>query len=339
MPEKAIAFVKDYVQKDISKVEFIKGSGSNRKYYRLFFQDAASMILTDNNFSKENQSFFYLTHLFAKDKFFVPKILAIDESQIYYLQEDLGAISLFDKLQKEGFTEIVFSLYQKSLEALADLQIRLSKQIDYSMLYDFQQFDEKVVFNDLFYFKNFFLDRLDIAYQKAELIESFQSIAKAVTGLPKGFFLYRDFQSRNIMIHEGHTYFIDYQGGMRGFIGYDVVSLLYQAKAQLPSMWQEKLKDIYFEAFLSNNVLTDRELTKGFELGMILRFFQVFGTYGLRGLLERKAHFLDSILFNIKNLELLLERGLLKDYTYLEKIAVELTSPITEQKIKELIKA
>lgn len=339
MSEKAIAFVKDHVREDIIKVDLINGSGSNRKYYRLFFQKSTPLILTENSFLEENQSFFYLTSLFDKEKIFVPKLLAIDKNQTFYLQEDLGDISLFDKLQEAGFTDEVFLLYQKSLEALADLQIRLSKQIDYSKLYDFQQFDEKVVYNDLFYFKNFFLDRLDISYQKAVLIENFQQIAKTVSGLPKDFFLYRDFQSRNIMTHNSQIYFIDYQGGMKGFIGYDVVSLLYQAKAQLPNDWKEKLKYAYFQAFLSKNVLKIKELEKGFELGMVLRFFQVFGTYGLRGLVERKAHFLDSILYNLKNLELLLEKDLLKDYPYLEQIAVKLISQKTTQKIKELIKA
>ncbi len=339
LPNKAIAFVKDYVREDIKRIDLINASGSNRKYYRIFFQNSEPLILTENSFLKENQSFFYLTETFYQEKVIVPKLLAIDRSQTFYLQEDLGDISLFDKLNQEGFSDAVFSLYQKALEALADLQIRLSQKIDYSKLYDFQQFDEKVVFNDLFYFKSFFLDRLDIAYRKAELIETFQQIAKAVSGLPKRFFLYRDFQSRNIMIYHDKTYFIDYQGGMKGFVGYDVVSLLYQAKAQLPNIWREKLQNTYFEAFLSKNILTKNELIEGLVLSKILRFFQVLGTYGLRGLVERKTHFLDSILFSLKNLALLLEEDLMKDYPYLEQITSELSSSKTEQKIKELIKA
>ncbi len=332
-----IAFAQTFFNQKVDKFLPLSASGSNRKYYRLFLSDGQTYILTENDFVAENQTFFYLSQLFAGHSFAVPDILAVNDSQTAYIQQDLGDLSLLMILEQEGFTDRVLALYEQSLKQLAQLQIRLKKKIDFKKCYDFNQFDEKVVYNDLFYFKNFFLDRLDIPYQKGRLINDFERLAQQINDLKQDFFLFRDFQSRNIMVRQNDVFFIDYQGGMSGFVGYDLASLLFQAKAQLPQAWKAHLKTVYCQPFKDNDLLSEDTLNRGCQMGLILRVFQVFGAYGLRGLIEGKPHFLSSIRLNMNNIKYVLEQNYLQDFPYLNTIAQKLISENTQEKIKQIL--
>jgi UPF0042 nucleotide-binding protein len=203
----SIAFAQDYLKEQIVDIHLLAQSGSNRKNYRLTVSNGFSYILTENDFIAENKTFFYFSQLCKQFQIHVPLLLAVDQTETCYLQEDLGSVDLMGVLQKEGYTDSVFDLFAQSIHQLVQLQIQFKNQIDYTQCFDFQVFDENVVQNDLFYFKNYFLDRLEISYQKASFISDISSLSNRIKTLPATYFLYRDFQSRNVMIKQNTTYF------------------------------------------------------------------------------------------------------------------------------------
>ena len=317
--QEAIFFIEEAIKSKISKIDAIHNSGSNRQYFRIY-SEKKTYIFTNSLNTQENKSFFYFSKNFYANDFLVPKVLAIHENKEWYLQEDIGNKALLDYVLENNYSDVAFDFYEKSLKELAKLQIFSKNKIDFEKCYDFKIFDEKVVWNDLFYFKNYFLDKLDIAYKKSTLIDEFQLIANKIKSFKMDYFLYRDFQARNIYIYNKKPYFIDFQGGMQGFIGYDLVSLLWQAKANLPNEWKEKLKNYYFDFFINANEMTLLELQKQYDLALVLRFYQLLGAYGLRGLVEKKSHFLESILYHLKNLEYLIKNNLVIEYPELHRI-------------------
>lgn len=323
-------FIQDSLQSKIEEVQFITNSGSNRKYFRIRTANQQSFIVTENEGISENKSYWYFQSILAHYCVKVPQIYHIHSSQKTYIQEDLGDINLLQVIQNKGFTDETFQLLQKTVLQLAQFQIQSKNKIDFSQAYDFQCFDEKVVQNDMFYFKDYFLDRLDIPYSKSDFISDINQLAKQLIKLPSSYFLYRDFQSRNVMIKDNDPYFIDFQGAMKGFIGYDIVSFLYQAKANLPYTWRDELKKVYFNLFEKEEKISVSVLEEGFTWGIVLRFFQLLGAYGFRGLVEQKPHFKDSLLVHLDTMKLLLQNDYLNDLPTLKQVTEQFTSqPIT----------
>ena len=331
----SLDFAHNFLNVSQVEVQDFAVSGSNRKNYRLVLTNGNRFILTENDFVAENRTFFYLSRMWNQQGIQVPKLLAVNSTETCYLQEDLGNIDLLGVLQNEGYTESVFEIYAKSIMHLAQMQIQLKRQIDYTQCYDFQVFDQKVVQNDMFYFKNFFLDRLDLPYKKEALIAEITTLATHIQDLPADYFLYRDFQARNIMLKDRQPYFIDFQGGMKGFLGYDLVSLLYQAKAQLPQEWKTRLTQIYFDIFVEQEKVPRSVLEQGYKYALIVRFYQLLGAYGLRGLVERKTHFLESIQLHLQHMHILTDRGYLEEFPYLKQLNNLLTSPEIMEKVKQ----
>jgi len=334
--KEAVLFVNTFFQKPLSKSELIANSGSNRKYFRISIENI-TYILTENNNIDENKSYFYLADLFYKSNIKVPKLVSFNQEQTIYIQEDIGDESLLNFKENKGYSDEVFEMYKRSVKQLTQLQTSLKNKINYEKCYDFQQFDEKLVLNDMFYCKDFFIERLDFPFKKAALIDDFIHISKQIQELPNEYFLYRDFQSRNIFIKNESPFFIDFQGGMKGFLCYDLVSLLWQAKANLPMEWKEKLKEIYFNEIISTEKISIQSLEKSYKISLILRIFQLMGAYGLRGLVERKAHFLDSILLNINNIKYLLDENYLNDFPELKRISTYIVSKGGTKRINEII--
>ncbi len=282
----------------------IPQSGGDRMYFRIT-QGGNSWIATYNNNIKENETFIYFSTHFGKKDLPVPKVLAISEDKQYYIQEDVGAVSLLEVLEKEGKTDRVFALFQKSLKALAKLQVEGAKGLDYTYCLTSKEFGKHAILTDLLYYKYYFLDALKYPYDKQALIDEFELLSDQLASKELNHFLFRDFQSRNIIVNKDEVFFIDFQGGMEGGLSYDVASLLWQAKAELSNEWKEKLLNYYIaevQALLPNtfNVDAFKKQYKGFVL---LRLLQVLGAYGFRGLFERKAHFLTSIPLGLHNLK------------------------------------
>ncbi len=285
-------------------IQKIPQSGGDRMYFRIILENQ-SWIATYNLNSKENQTFIYFAHHFYEKGMPVPKVLAVNEQQTVYLQEDFGSVSLLDVLEKEGKTEAVFLLFQKSLTALAKLQIKGAKGLDYNRCITSKYFGKHSILTDLLYYKYYFLDTLQHPYDKQALIDEFEIVSDQLAVSHYDNFMFRDFQSRNIMVKNGEVFFIDFQGGMQGGLPYDVASLLWQAKAELSNEWKEKLLNHYISELqiLLPTPFNVADFKKQYHGFVLLRLLQVLGAYGFRGLFERKAHFLTSIPLGLENLK------------------------------------
>lgn len=293
-----------YSKEPVQSIEKIPQSGSDRFYFRLF-TGTGSYIATYGRNIKENDTFINFSNHFRKQSCPVPEILAVNDSQTIYLQEDLGDVSLLNKLEQNGHGDYAYSLFQQSLKELAHLQIRGSEGIDYNWCITSKEFGKQAIVSDLLYFKYYFLDTLGIPYDKEKLIDDFEAMSTYLTHVDHKYFMFRDFQSRNVMIKDDKVYFIDYQGGMRGALQYDVASMLWQARAELSDDWKINLLDYYMdcvEDILSTKIDRLRFVSQ-YNGYVMIRLLQVLGAYGFRGLFERKAQFLTSIPLALRNLK------------------------------------
>jgi len=286
-----------------SGVMLFPASGSERRYFRVS-GEGQTVIATFGENVPENDAFIYFSAHFKEKDLPVPKILAVSSDKTIYLQEDFGDISLLNALEANGYTEDVYLLFKKSLQSLAQLQITGHNGLDYSRCLTNTVFGKEAIMADLLYFKYYFLDALRKPYNKQKLLADFEALSNYLAHTEHTFFMFRDFQSRNIILHNGVPHFIDYQGGMLGAPQYDVASLLWQAKANLSDDWKERLLVDYMNAFeVVSGKLLNREVFRAQYAGFVLlRLLQVLGAYGFRGLFERKAHFLTSIPAALRNL-------------------------------------
>jgi aminoglycoside/choline kinase family phosphotransferase len=299
-----------YSRYPITGLDLIPQSGSNRIYFRIR-TDERSYIATYNENVRENRTFVYYSRHFRERGCPVPRIYFVNEACTIYFQEDFGDQSLLAELEKQGHNDFVYALFQQSLRELAKLQIRGDEGLDYSKTITSREFGKQAILSDLLYFKYYFLDTLQIPYDKERLIDDFEGLSAYLTEADHKYFLYRDFQSRNILLKDGQVHFIDFQGGMKGALQYDVASLLWQAKAELSDSWKDTLLEYYMdcvEELLGKKI--DRVSFVGQYNGYVLiRLLQVLGAYGFRGLFERKAHFLISIPLALRNLKWFVNHG------------------------------
>jgi len=287
-------------------------SGSARIYYRLEGAQRTAIGAYNPN-ERENAAFIAFSKHFRDKQIHVPEIYAEDLSKHIYLQEDLGFTTLYSFLLQanEEFPEHLIGLYKKVVEQLAHLQIEGGKDLDYSVCYPRAAFDKQSMLWDFNTFKYYFLRLAGIPFDEQALEEDVHRFADYLLGADCSHFMFRDFQTRNIMIRGGSPYFIDYQGGRRGALQYDLASLLYQAKANIPETIRQQMLQHYLDA-ATQLLPIDREKFTEYYYGYVLiRCIQVFGTYGFRGLYERKEYFLQSIPPAIANVNWILEnRGL-----------------------------
>lgn len=292
-----------------ASVDLLPQSGSERRYFRLHSQSSenpVSFIGTYGANIKENNTFIYFSRHFKERGLSVPAILAESDDGMFYLQEDFGDVSLLNRLEAEGFSDEVYGLFRKSLAALARLQVMGDEGLDYAThCLTNIEFGKQAIMADLLYFKYYFLDALRKPYDKQKLIDDFEALSTYLTHTEYKYFMFRDFQSRNIMIRDGEPFFIDYQGGMKGAPQYDVASMLWQARASLPDEWKNNLLEDYMNSFeATSGQPLDRNIFRSQYNGYVLiRLLQVLGAYGFRGLFERKAQFLTSIPLALGNLK------------------------------------
>lgn len=294
-----------------TKITQLSKSGSARTYFRLSTPDKSAIGVFHKN-DKENKAFVNFSKHFLAQGLAVPTIYAENLAQQVYLQEDLGDTTLYQYLfqQKtgEGFPTSVIPWYKKAVKQLAHFQIKGHQGIDYRVATPRASFDKPSILWDLNYFKYYFLKLAYIPFDEQLLENDFEVLTNYLCEAPEQHFLYRDFQARNIMVKDDELYFIDYQGGRKGALQYDLVSLLFQSKADLPTNLREELVDIYIAEV--NKLLTIDEVIfrKYYHAYALIRCLQVFGAYGFRGFYERKSHFLQSIPYALKNLQSLLPK-------------------------------
>jgi len=296
--------------KQAESITELPSSGSYRRYFRLKLKDI-SVIAAYNHDAKENKAFIVFTNHFHKCGLPVPEVFAADEDNYIYLLEDLGETTLFswlsEKRHQSAFSEEIISVYKNVIEVLPKFQIEASKNIDYSVCYPRAQFDKQSMLWDLSYFKYYFLKLAKISFDEQKLEDDFQTFTDYLLQADCNYFLYRDFQSRNIMLKNGNPYFIDYQGGRKGALQYDIASLLYDAKAAIPQETRNIFLEHYIKA-ISKYIPVDRKKFIEYYYGYVfIRIMQALGTYGFRGFYEKKEHFLQSIPYALDNLTWLLK--------------------------------
>jgi aminoglycoside/choline kinase family phosphotransferase len=291
-------------------IDVLPQSGSERRYFRLYDSNGSSVMGTYGANIQENETFFYFSDFFFEKNLCVPEIYAVSKDKKFYLQQDFGDTSLLNKLESLGYTGEVYDLFKTSLSALAGLQVKGDAGLNYNLCLTSKEFGRQAIMADLLYFKYYFLDALRKPYDKQKLIKDFEALSNYLTHTEYKYFMFRDFQSRNILIKaDSSVGFIDYQGGMKGAPQYDVASMLWQAKASLTDEWKDNLLNDYMDAFEQMIQLPlDRTVFKSQYNGYVLiRLLQVLGAYGFRGLFERKAHFLTSIPLALENLKSFLQ--------------------------------
>lgn len=306
--EQIALLFKSISNKDITGIEKLPQSGGDRVYFRIAAADE-SFIATYNANLKENETFIYFSEHFAKANVPVPKVLAVNKERSIYIQQDFGNDSLLAVLEAKGKTEEVKELFKKSLRALANMQINGDKGLDYTQCITSKEFGRQAILSDLLYFKYYFLDTLKVPYDKEQLVEDLEKLSTYLNDEDHKYFMFRDFQSRNIMVQDDEVHFIDFQGGMKGALQYDVASLLWQAKADLSDEWKNELLQYYIacvEEMLQAEIDKER-FEKQYNGYVLIRLLQVLGAYGFRGLFERKAHFLTSIPLALRNLKWFLQ--------------------------------
>lgn len=297
-------------------------SGSNRKYFRIV-ASGRNYIGTFNEDKVENEAFFYLADHFKKFNVPVPEVFIKDKEVGIYIQQDLGSKSLYDYLQEEenSSNEAKLKAYKDVIEQMPLLQIESVKGLDFSKCYPREAFDKQSIMWDLNYFKYCFLKLAYVPFHEQTLEDEFNKFADFLLQAPSDYFLFRDFQSRNIMMYEGKPWFIDFQGGRRGALQYDLASLLYESKASISSEMRKEIIDHYIQVFSRYNFFNADEFKKYFSAFAIVRVLQAFGAYGYRGLFERKAYFVQSIVKGLDNLNEISSDPILKtEFPYLCEI-------------------
>jgi len=292
----------------ISSLEKIPQSGSDRFYFRLITA-SRSYIATYGKNIRENNTFIAFSKHFRSCGSPVPAIFAVNETATIYLQEDFGDISLLNKLEALGHGDEAYKLFQQSLRKLAEMQINGDEGLDYSWCITSREFGKQAIISDLLYFKYYFLDTLGIPYDKEKLLSDFEAMGTYLSHVDYKYFMFRDFQSRNVMVTDNNVHFIDFQGGMKGALQYDVASMLWQARAELSDEWKHSLLHHYMdcvEDILQTKMDRPRFISQ-YNGYVMIRLLQVLGAYGFRGLFERKAQFLTSIPLALRNLKWFVE--------------------------------
>jgi len=314
--------------------------GSGRKIIRLSRGNQSAIGIL-YGVREENAAFLAFSRHFRRHGLPVPAIFGEDLDHGAYLEEDLGDTTLFDFLSANRSGDAIapqaVEFYRKVVAELPRFQIEAGRDLDYSVCYPRGSFDRQSINWDLNYFKYYFLRLAGIPFNEQALEDDFDRLTNLLLEAPGDFFLYRDFQSRNVILHQGQPYFVDYQGGRKGALQYDIASLLFDAKADLPPELREQLLDAYLEA-LSRHIRVDREaFDRHYHAFVYVRIMQALGAYGFRGFYERKAHFLQSVPYALKNIRWLLHNAKLP--IELPTLMSAFQNILTSEKLKRLTPA
>lgn len=325
MEKQLLSLYKSLAGHDADEITRIAGAGSNRQYFRLGANP--TVVGTIGTSRHENEAFIYICRNFHDKGLAVPEILAVSADNMAYLQSDLGKTSLFDLITKRAdkttWAPELVNLLERTISELPKLQWLGGKGLDYSKCHPVPEMNHQAVMWDLNYFKYCFLKTTGLEFREDKLEDDFRKLSKILLENTSDTFMFRDFQSRNVMIKEGNPYFIDFQGGRRGPWQYDLVSFLWQAKASFPKSLREHLIETYISAASEFTETDSAETWHALPYFILFRTLQVLGAYGFRGYVERKTHFLQSIPAAINNLRELLSNEF-SEIPYLSKLLTEM---------------
>lgn len=328
MKDKLIGLFESFTGQEALSSEELFASGSNRRYFRIKSATQSLIGVIGTNIS-ENRAFIALARHFASRGINVPKVCSQSEDGMLYLQEDLGTQVLYNMVSK-GREEGTYSpeergLLRQTMRMLPKVQFEGAKGLDFSVCFPEPAFNERMVLFDLNYFKYCFLKATGLDFDEIRLQEDFERMKEDLMKDMGNTFMYRDFQARNVMYKGGMPYFIDFQGGRRGPIYYDVASFIWQARSRYPEDLKEELIEAYLEALKEYRPDVDEEEFRSrLRLFVLFRTLQVLGAYGFRGYFEKKPHFMASVPFAIANIRRLV-REPFRDYPYLNEVLTKLT--------------
>lgn len=333
-----------YTGHEAEEVTELPSSGSNRRYFRL--HGPQTLIGVSGTSIEENRAFIYMADHFRQKGLPVPEVYAQSDDQSFYLQEDLGDTLLFDAIEKgrksSVFDESEKTLLRQTITKLPEIQFVGSDGFDFSYCYPQEEFNQRSILWDLNYFKYCFLKATGMEFQENHLEDDFLKMSDVLLRNQSATFMYRDFQSRNVMIRDGQPWFIDFQGGRKGPVYYDVASFLWQAKAKYPEDLRQELLLDYIEALRKYMPVDEKYFLSQLRHFVLFRTLQVLGAYGFRGYFEKKPHFIQSVPFAIENLRQLLKQdypeypylcGLLRELTELKQFSDDLQRRTLEVKI------
>jgi len=329
MKELEILF-EQYTRQKPDNIYELPSSGSNRRYFRIT-GSGMSLIGAKGLDVAENIAFMEIAKHFKLKGLPVPQVLCASKDNMFYLQEDLGDITLFNNIQQgretSNFSPDEILLLKKTISTLPKLQFEGGKGLDYSICFPQPEFDERNVWFDCNYFKYCFLKTTGLEFSEIKLHDDLSKMAADL--LEDGnqeTFMYRDFQARNVMLVDGNPYFIDFQGGRKGPLYYDLASFVWQAKANYPTSLKEELIETYREALKKYIDIPKDIFYKKLRLFVLFRTMQVLGAYGFRGYFEKKPHFLQSVPFAIDNLRKLIQEQPFDEYPYIQELLEQLTT-------------
>ena len=317
-----------YTGRKAEEVVELTSSGSNRRYFRLHAGSISIIGVIGTNFD-ENRAFLTIDKHFLDKGIKVPRVFAVSEDGMCYIQEDLGDEQLY-KLISHGRESGEYSSYEcsllcKTMEKLPKIQFRGGDGMDYSVCFPDSEFNERMVMFDLNYFKYCFLKATGLDFNEVSLQDDFDRLKDDLMQDMGNTFMYRDFQARNVMFKDGEPYFIDFQGGRRGPIYYDVASFIWQARSRYPEDLKQTLIQTYLRALKGYIQVDDEEFYSKLRIFVLFRTLQVLGAYGFRGYFEKKPHFLGSVPYALSNLRRLLKTPFDR-YPYLNDVLTRLTT-------------
>lgn len=302
-------FEKEYGRKP-DKIREIPGAVSTRRYFRIIDGDK-EFIGTYSPDVLETRAFLKFAAHFAAMGLAVPSVCCSSDDEHFYIQTDLGDVRMHEiiaKRQNSKLDKENLELYKNVIRELVKLQLKGHQGMDYSVSVPRPAFDQPAILWDLYHFKYYFLKPLGLPFDEDRLEKAFKHLASNIESVESDSFMFRDFQSRNIMICSGKPFFIDFQGGRMGPKQYDLASLLFESKAGLVPADRELLLNYYLEVLEKYQEVDTHQFRKDFIAVALIRVLQVLGTYGLRGIVEKKAVFIQSIPTGLSNLEYLLSK-------------------------------
>lgn len=316
-----------YTGSPATDITELSSSGSNRRYFRL--SGPVSLIGVSGTSVEENNAFIYMAAHFREKGLPVPRVYRWSDDKSLYLQEDLGDALLFYAIEKGRkscfFDETEKSLLHKTITLLPALQFKGAEGFDFNQCYPQPEFNKRSILWDLNYFKYCFLKATGMEFQENLLEDDFQKMSDVLLQDCTPTFMYRDFQSRNVMVKNGEPWFIDFQGGRKGPVYYDVASFLWQAKAKYPTELRQELIADYLQALRGYMDIDEKHFFRQLRHFVLFRTLQVLGAYGFRGYFEKKPHFIQSVPFAIDNLRQLLKEDY-PEYPYLCNVLRDLTN-------------
>lgn len=326
--EKLQKLFESYTGRKVTESKELDSSGSNRRYFRLMGGNISIIGVIGTNFD-ENKAFIVLSRHFIEKGIKVPKVLSVDTDGMRYIQEDLGDGQLY-RIVAQGRESGEYSSYEsrllcRAMEMLPRVQFKGAEELDWSVCYPEPAFNERMVLFDLNYFKYCFLKATGLDFNEVKLQEDFERMKDDLMQDMGETFMYRDFQARNVMMKDGEPYFIDFQGGRRGPIYYDVASFVWQARARYPEKLRREMVQTYLTALKGYVRVDEARFEERLRLFVLFRTLQVLGAYGFRGYFEKKPHFLASVPYALSNLRRLLQKPF-QDYPYLSGLLSKLTT-------------